>query len=86
MPTSTLTSKGQVTVPKAIRDRLSLVEGEVLEFTVDDDGKIIVRRRGSDSGVCGFLRDLAPQTPVSVEQMRSAVRKRAAEKVHRKSR
>jgi antitoxin PrlF len=85
MPRSTLTSKGQVTVPKAIRDRLGLEKGEVLEFSVGDDGKIVVWPRGRGSGVCGVLRDLAPRSPVSVEEMRRAVRRRAAKKAGRRS-
>jgi len=83
MPTSTLTSKGQVTVPKAIRDRLGLVEGDVLEFTVDDGGRIVVRPRDRGAGVCGVLRDFASDEAVSVEEMKRAVRRRAAAKSRR---
>ena len=86
MPSSTLTSKGQVTVPKAIRDRLGLVEGEVLEFTANDDGTIVVRRRERGAGICGVLRDLAPEAPVSVEEMRNAVRRRASKNARRSTR
>ena len=80
MPTSTLTSKGQVTVPKAIRERLGLVEGDILEFSVADDGRIEIRRRGHSAGVCGVLHEFAPDRPVSVDEMRRAVRARAAAK------
>ena len=83
MPASTLTSKGQVTVPKAIRDRLGLVEGDILEFTVGEDGRIVVRPRRSSHGACGVLRDFAPAEPVSVDDMKRAVRRRAVEKVRR---
>ncbi|REJ76753.1 MAG: AbrB/MazE/SpoVT family DNA-binding domain-containing protein [Acidobacteria bacterium] len=75
MPTSTLSSKGQITLPKAIRDRLGLVEGDVLEFTVDLDGSIRLRPR-LNRGASGVLRDYAPEDPVSVEEMRTAVRGR----------
>jgi AbrB family looped-hinge helix DNA binding protein len=37
-----LTSKGQVTIPKAIRDQLKLEPGTTLHFTVDPYGRIIV--------------------------------------------
>jgi AbrB family looped-hinge helix DNA binding protein len=77
MPTSTLTSKGQVTVPKVIRERLGLHEGDVLEFSVDDTGGLRVRPRRRSAGVCGTLRDFAPTEPVSVETMKEAVRRRA---------
>jgi antitoxin PrlF len=80
MPTSTLTSKGQVTVPKAIRDRLGLTEGDVLEFSVANDGRIEIRRRENGASVCGVLRGYAPKEPVSTEEMRRAVLRRAAAK------
>lgn len=80
MPISTLTSKGQVTVPKAIRERLGLTAGDILEFAVADDGSIEIRRLEHDAGICGVLRDYAPERPVSTDDMRDAVRARAVEK------
>ncbi|MBO6639804.1 MAG: AbrB/MazE/SpoVT family DNA-binding domain-containing protein [Roseitalea sp.] len=41
---ATMTSKGQVTVPKAIRDRLNLKAGDKLEF-IEIDGKVHVNAR-----------------------------------------
>ena len=38
--TSTLTSKGQITIPKAIRDQLGLSEGDRLEFVLYPDGTL----------------------------------------------
>ncbi len=43
MVTSKLTCKGQVTVPKSVRDSLGLRAGDKLEF-VNDDGRISIRR------------------------------------------
>jgi len=40
---ATVTSKGQVTIPKAFRDALGLAEGTKLEFVLEDDGSIRVR-------------------------------------------
>ena len=42
MPT-TVTSKGQVTIPKAIRDRLGLKPGHKVEFVADRDGRVVVK-------------------------------------------
>jgi antitoxin PrlF len=78
--TSTLTSKGQVTVPKAIRERLRLVEGDVLDFTVTKDGGIEVRPRGRRSGAGGVLRAFAAAEPVSIADMKRAAKRRAAAK------
>jgi len=41
--TSRLTSKGQITIPQAIRQRLGLREGDQVEF-VAEDRRTIVRR------------------------------------------
>ncbi|MGH8728281.1 MAG: AbrB/MazE/SpoVT family DNA-binding domain-containing protein [Burkholderiales bacterium] len=46
MPT-TLTSKGQVTIPKKIRDALKLVPGAGVEFGVNDDGEVVLRKAGA---------------------------------------
>lgn len=43
-----MTTKGQVTLPKELRDRLGLMQGDVIEF-VEEDGKIILRRAQSAS-------------------------------------
>lgn len=40
---ATVTSKGQVTIPKEIRDRLGLKAGQEIEFRLGDDGSVEVR-------------------------------------------
>ncbi|NBC19658.1 MAG: AbrB/MazE/SpoVT family DNA-binding domain-containing protein [Alphaproteobacteria bacterium] len=39
-----LTSKGQVTIPRAIRDALGLDPGDAVEFEIGEDGKVQLRR------------------------------------------
>ena len=82
MATSTLTSKGQITLPKAIRDRLGLHAGDVLEFRFDAAGQVVLRPLAESAvdRVAGRLRHLAGERPVTVEEMRAAVLRRAAEK------
>ena len=45
----TITSKGQLTLPKAIREQLGLVFGSKLDFQVEPDGSLRARpmRRGA---------------------------------------
>ena len=76
MSTSTLTSKGQTTVPKDIRRHLGLKPGDKIRFLVEDDGRVVVLPATL------HLRDLRgrlpkPPKPVSVERMNEAIRKRA---------
>lgn len=45
MSETTLTSKGQVTVPREIRDRLGLASGDKLAFTLLSDGTVVMRAK-----------------------------------------
>jgi AbrB family looped-hinge helix DNA binding protein len=40
---TTLTIKGQVTIPKQIRDALGLQPGMPVDFAVNDDGEVVIR-------------------------------------------
>jgi antitoxin PrlF len=76
MTTATLTSKGQLTLPKAIRDRLHLRAGDRLEVTLREDGVILMEPVMVDvSQLKGILP--APASPVSLEAMEEAIRQRA---------
>jgi len=44
--TTTLTSKGQATIPKHIRDTLGLKPGSKLTFDVNKEGDIVLRKAG----------------------------------------
>ena len=41
---TTLTSKGQVTIPKRIRDELQLLPGLAVEFSVIAQGEVVLHR------------------------------------------
>lgn len=45
MATATMTSKGQLTIPKDIRDRLGLKPGDRVEFVPGGDGRTVVLRK-----------------------------------------
>jgi len=42
MSASTLTTKGQMTIPKDIRKRLNVHSGVRLEFVIDENGRVLV--------------------------------------------
>jgi antitoxin PrlF len=42
--TTAITSKGQVTIPKPVRDLLDLRPGSLVEFKRDPDGRIVLRK------------------------------------------
>jgi antitoxin PrlF len=44
---TTLTSKGQVTIPKQIRDALNLAPGSSVEFAVNREGEVVIHKVGA---------------------------------------
>ena len=43
---TTLTVKGQVTIPKQIRDALNLTPGSQLDFAVNKEGQVVLQKAG----------------------------------------
>jgi len=44
---TTITSKGQVTVPKPLRDRLGIKLGNAVEFQLAPDGRVVLVKLGA---------------------------------------
>ncbi|WP_140627031.1 AbrB/MazE/SpoVT family DNA-binding domain-containing protein [Methylibium rhizosphaerae] len=44
---TSLTSKGQVTIPKHIRDALHLHPGTPVEFSVNENGEVVLQAAGT---------------------------------------
>lgn len=42
--TTTMTIKGQITIPKSIRDSLGLMPGSRLDFAVNHDGDVVLQK------------------------------------------
>jgi antitoxin PrlF len=41
---NTVTSKGQVTIPKPVRERLGIEAGAKVEFELADDGRVVLTK------------------------------------------
>lgn len=73
MPTATLTSKGQITLPKAVRERLRVDTGDQVDFVVNDRGDVVVRAATLDvSQLKGLLKRPRART-VTIEEMNAAI-------------
>ena len=73
MAASTVTSKGQITLPKQIREHLHVVPGDRIDFVVKDNGQVVVSpARSRLKQLRGMLRDRS-RKPVSIDQMDAAV-------------
>ncbi|MEM8625082.1 MAG: AbrB/MazE/SpoVT family DNA-binding domain-containing protein [Pseudomonadota bacterium] len=77
---STVTSKGQTTLPKDVRKHLGLKAGDKVRYLVVDDGVRLVRPRKVMS-LCGSLPHEGD--PVSLDDMDEAVRDGAAARQRR---
>ena len=77
MPSSTLTSKGQITLPKEIRESLALGPGDRLAFRLREDGVVeMVPETVDVLDLCGIFKPKV--RGVTVEAMNEAIRKAAA--------
>ena len=76
MPASTLTSKGQLVVPKAVRDRLKLKPGDRLDFIIQEDGDVLLRPLAEDVRSLKGLLHRRGRRPVTVEEMNRTIRQR----------
>ena len=82
---ATVTVKGQVTLPKAIRDELKIEQGTQLDFQLNEDGSISVRAlKRSALSIVGLLKRPG-RVAVTLEQMNRAVVDAATERVRRSS-
>ena len=77
---TTLTSKGQMTLPSAVRSRLGLEAGDRLQVTVVDDDTIVLKRPAP--APVKALRGLLarPKRALSLEEMASGVAAHLREK------
>ena len=74
---SAITSKGQATLPKAIREHLGLKPGDRVKFFVHPDGSVVILPKIAASALRGVVP--APDQPVTVEEMNEAVEGGAVE-------
>jgi antitoxin PrlF len=88
MPRATLTSKGQVTIPHEIRQRLGLKQGDQLVFRFDERGRLTMEPAAPKvlGDLPGLLRHRAGKRPATVEEMDEAVRERAGKRFQRETR
>jgi len=77
MTTATITSKGQITIPKEVREALGVVTGDRVEFVAEGKGvyKVVAATRD-----VRHLKGLVakPAKPVTLEAMELAIAKGAS--------
>lgn len=80
MASATMTSKGQITIPVRVREKLGLEPGVRIEFVEVDEGKFqLMPATQSIKELEGRYRGKVSK-PVSIEEMNAAIARRAAGK------
>lgn len=75
MPATMITSKGQTTIPKEIRDYLNLHPGDRIDFVIKEDGKVFLEPATLDVKELGGILYRPGQKSVTIEEMERAIRK-----------
>jgi len=74
---ATMTSKGQITIPKVVRERLHLGPGDKVEFLVDENGTVrVIPVTATVTKLKGMVRK--PDQVVSLDEMDAAIAKGAS--------
>ena len=68
---SAITSKGQATIPKAIREHLGLRPGDRVKFFVHPDGSVVLLPKLPATTLRGIVRPR--QRPVTIEALAEAI-------------
>jgi antitoxin PrlF len=77
METGTLSSKGQITIPKKIRDFLNIKTSDKLTFVPLAEGKVLITTQpNSASSIFGLLKHRKKEPSVSLEQMEAIIKQR----------
>ena len=72
MPTATMTSKGQITIPSIVRTSLGVEAGDRVEFVQVEPGRFeLVAATQAVTALKGLVRK--PASPVTIEAMNEAI-------------
>ncbi len=66
-----ITSKGQATIPKAIREHLGLKPGDRVKFFLHPDGSVVLLPKLPASSLKGIVK--SPLGPVTIDAMNEAI-------------
>lgn len=83
MHTTSLTSKGQVTIPKDIREKLGLKPGDRVIFDQAKDGTVQVRRAQHAEEIAGMLKQYARGQAPAKQEIKEISAQAAVERYER---
>jgi antitoxin PrlF len=80
MPIAVLTPKGQMTIPKEVRNALNLKPSEKVVIVMEGDHAVIKPLRGNILDIGGSIKIPAKGKPIDFRKVRGEVRKKVAER------
>ena len=80
MTVSLITSKGQTTIPKKIREHLRLTAGDKIDFVIEDDGRVVLEPATLDVKELEGILHRPGMKAVSTEEMKEAIKTRFRKK------
>ncbi|MDA8215725.1 MAG: AbrB/MazE/SpoVT family DNA-binding domain-containing protein [Nitrospiraceae bacterium] len=78
MPIAVLTSKGQMTIPKEVRNALNLKPAEKVVIVLEGDHAVIKPLRGNILDIGGSIKIPEKEKPIDFRKVREEVRKKVA--------
>ena len=70
---TTVTKKGQVTIPRMVREKLQINSGDKVEFTFNEQGQVVIQPVKTDlNSLYGILAKEKPE--LDIEEQRKAAR------------
>lgn len=78
MPTATVTSKGQITIPKEIREHLQVHPGDSVDFVVLEDGRVILKQATLEIQALEGILHRPGMRKITVGEMNQIIRSRGA--------
>jgi antitoxin PrlF len=69
MPMSTLTSKGQITIPKQVRDEMGLKPGDRVDFVRDRAGRTMLKPINTDFRSLKGIIKSPFKRPITLKEM-----------------
>jgi antitoxin PrlF len=81
MIVGTISSKGQITIPKRIRELLKVGNSDKIVFTPLEEGKVMISGKQNPATLLfGMMKHRSLERPVSLEKMDAAIRKNRAKR------
>lgn len=75
----TVTSKGQITIPRSVREAMGLHPGDQVTFTINQEQKLFLQKNVNDPSCAGLLKHYGKGITLNDEDVQKAIQQGIAE-------